>query len=107
MSTAIQVLVDDTPIFIEVEEAQVRGSERTSARDVGARVQDAFERAKQTIVHISSSMVQTIQALGQATIPDEFTIEFGIKFKVDGTVFIASSSTEAALKVKMVYRNKA
>jgi len=108
MSTSIQVLVGATPIFIEVEETEsLEGPEEISAKDVVARVQEAFERAKQTIVHISSGMAQAIRALEHAAAPDEFTLEFGVKFKVDGTVLVASTGTEATLQVKMLYRNKA
>jgi len=104
MSTVLSINVDGQEILIEAE--TIYGSEETSADDVIERTAGSFERAKATIVAISKSLVTAINGVDEALTPDEFTLEFGIKFKVDGSVLVAAVSTEAALTIKMVYKHK-
>lgn len=103
MSEAIPVKVGDTTVFIEMEEAY--GTELTSAEQVLRGAEDAFNRAKETILTVSSNIVEGIKKLDNAVTPSQFTLEFGVKFRVDGTVMLASAGTEATLKVTMIYKH--
>lgn len=103
----IAAVVDGKTIHIEVTGGY--GSQDTSTHSGTTpteRAQNAFENAKESIVAICQSMVQTIDKVDQTITPDEFSLEFGIKFKIDGTVLLASVSSEATLTVKMVYNHK-
>lgn len=97
----LSVQINGQEVLIEAE--PVYGSEDTGVDDVVQKAQDAFERATTTISNVSKSMVQAVRSLQGENRPNEFSLEFGIKFKVDGSVMIASTSGEATLTVKMVY----
>ena len=98
----LKVDINGQEVLIEAERAY--GSEYTGVGDVATQAQDAFHRATSTISNVSRSMVDTVRNLKGANRPDEFSLEFGIKFKIDGSVVIASSSGEATLNVKMLYK---
>ena len=102
----IPVLIDGEEIYIEVADAY--GAQKTG---VASRVVDgteqAFDRAMKTIGSVSRQLVATVGNLKEASRPEEFSLEFGVKFKLDGTVAIASTSGEASLVVKMLYKPKA
>jgi hypothetical protein len=102
MQTA-KVLIDGEPVYIEMERSL--GEEHTSGGTV-EKIENSFEQAKQTIISLSTSMVQAIKDVDAALTPNEFTLEFGVKFKMDGTVVVAAVSSEATLTVKMVYQHK-
>lgn len=97
------VQINGQEVLIEAE--PVYGSEYTGVGDVVDHAQDAFERATKTISNVSKSMVQAVRSLQGENRPDEFSLEFGIKFKVDGSVMIASTSGESTLTVKMMYKH--
>ena len=98
----LQVDIEGEPILIEVNSAY--GSQpTTSVQNSVEKVGDAFEQAKGTIIHVSSSMVKAVRRLDQAVTPHEFTMEFGIKFTAEGTVMLASATAECNIKVTMKY----
>jgi len=99
----LSVQINGQEVLIEAK--PVKGSQYTGVGDVVQQSQDAFERATKTISNVSQSMVQAVRSLQGENRPNEFSLEFGIKFKVDGSVMIASTSGEATLTVKMVYHH--
>jgi hypothetical protein len=99
----LSVQINGQEVLIEAE--PVYGSENTGVGNVVEHAQGAFDRATKTISSVSKSMVQAVHSLQGENRPNEFSLEFGIKFKVDGSVMIASSSGEATLTVKMVYQH--
>jgi Trypsin-co-occurring domain 1 len=101
----IPVTIEGKNLYIEVEPQY--GSEATSAHGTPtARIDQAFENAKESIIAVCQSMVDTVRKVDTAVTPDEFSLEFGIKFKADGTILLASVSTEASLTVRMTYKHK-
>ena len=100
---ALTVEINGQEVLIETEGTV--GSEYTGVGEVAAHAQDAFQRATTTISNVSRSMVSTVRSLPGDNRPNEFSLEFGIKFKLDGSVVIASSSGEATLTVKMLYKH--
>lgn len=82
------------------------GTEHTSS--VGRRTQqqvvDAFDRAQDTIVAVSSKVAGTVQRLAERSArPDKVEVEFGLKFTAKGDVIVASATAEVALKVIVSY----
>lgn len=101
----IPVTIEGQQLYIEIEPQY--GSESTSTRGTSpAKLDEVFENAKSSIVAVCQSMVDTVRKVDAAITPDEFSLEFGIKFKADGSILLASVSTEASLTVKMVYKHK-
>ncbi len=103
MAETIPVTIEGKTIYIEMDAAY--GSEETSPGALD-HLTSAFDRARETAVAVASSMTSAIRAMDEALTPDEFELEFGIKFKVDGTVVVASIGTESTLTIKMLYRHK-
>lgn len=106
MSNLLAVDVDGETIYIEVEE-EYGSEDTTNVNEALDKAKDAFEHAKTTITSVSKSVVKAIKKMDEALTPDEFMLEFGIKFSADGTVFVASAGVEAHLKVSMAYFNSA
>ncbi len=105
MSDIIPVEVDDQTIYLEVD--QRFGSEETSA--IGKTIdvaQDAFEHARTTIITVAKSMVGAVRQLDQSMAPDEFELEFAIKFNAEGQAILAKATAEASLKIVMTYKHK-
>lgn len=98
----LKVQINGEEVLIEA--MRTPGSEFTGVGDAIDKAQDAFARATSTISNVAQSMVDTVRSLEGENRPDEFSLEFGIKFKIDGSVVIASTSGEATLTVKMVYK---
>lgn len=103
MAEIVPVTIQDQTIYIEMEATY--GSEETSPSAL-QQLTSAFDRARETAITVTSGMVSAIREMDQALTPDEFELQFGIKFKVDGTVVVASVGTESTLNIKMVYRHK-
>ena len=102
MAEILPVNIENEIIYIEAE--PTFGSEETSVSSI-QQLTSAFDRARETAVKVTGSMVSAIRAMEDALTPDEFALEFGIKFKADGNVVVASVGTEATLNIKMTYRN--
>ena len=98
-----QVLVNGQPVYIEMETAY--GDESTASGALGT-LEESFDRAKQTILAVTTDMVSAVKSIDKAVTPNEFTLEFGVKFKMDGTVVVAAVGSEATINVKFVYNHK-
>ena len=102
--TPLKVIIEGETVYLEVEPAF--GSEKTtSASKTLERTKDAFEQAKTTVISIAKSMVSDLQKLDQKVTPDEFTLEFAIKFTAEGDAVVAKAGSEASLKVTMKYNH--
>lgn len=102
MAETIRSNVDGTVIIIETEPG--RGVTRSA---VGGKVieqaGDALENASETIKGMAISMVGAIKSLDQSLTPNEFTLQFGLKFNAEGNALVAKFSGEATLNVTMKY----
>ena len=102
MAELLVATVDNHPIYIEAEPTY--GSEQTTSLDEAVeRAGDALEQARTTIVSVATSMVGAVTDLANATQPNEFTLEFAIKFNAEGRAIVAKASAEANLKITMKY----
>ncbi len=105
MEEPLKTVVDGVDIFIEVE--PVYGSQRTSASDKALDQADkALENAKNTITTMGKTLVQAIRSFDEQITPDEFSLEFGLKFNVEGSAVVAKVGAEATLKITMKYVHK-
>ena len=104
MTIITSKMTDNIDLHIEVADAQQPGSRGvTSGSKVTSNVNNAWEEAKKTIVAMSEDLVGAVKSIDKKVTPDEFTLEFGLKFSADGNVFVASASAEASLQITMKY----
>jgi hypothetical protein len=99
----IAMHIDGVDVLVEASPSA--GTEPTS---VGSRAQqqviDAFARAQDAIVAVSSTTASTVRRLAAKNArPNKVEVEFGLKFTAKGDVIVASGSTEVALKVTIGY----
>ncbi|MGQ4616333.1 CU044_2847 family protein [Nocardia sp. R7R-8] len=90
-----------------VETVQLPGSQQTSAVDRATeRVGDAFDSARDVIVAAASATLDAIEEMGRRSIrPDQVEVEFGVSITAKADIVIAGASANAALKVRLVYKN--
>ncbi|MEI6046851.1 MAG: CU044_2847 family protein [Chloroflexota bacterium] len=113
MAQPLKANVDGVTLYIDVEpEADDEGGlesfglERTGAPKLNRALeetQDALENAKNTITGMAKTLVGAIKTFDSTLTPDEFSLEFGIKFNAEGSALIAKVGTEATLKITMKY----
>jgi hypothetical protein len=97
--------VDLNGVSIFVEAAPIGGTEPTSGRGRGVdRVSDMLSNAQTVIEEMAVSVMETGRRIcSRATNPDQLEIQFGLKFAAQGSIIMASASTEASLVVKIVF----
>lgn len=92
-------------VILLVEATGVGGSENTSriGKAQGA-VTDAFEQARDAIVLIATSTIDTIRELGRSVpSPNEVEVKFGLKFSAQGGIIVAGTAGEANLEVTLKF----
>lgn len=105
MARLLPTVIDGETVYIEIE-GTYGSEETTSADEALEKAKDAFERAKVTIISVAKSMVSVIQTIDEAVTPDEFGLEFGVKFNAEGQAFLAKAGMEASLNVVITYKLK-
>lgn len=104
MANLLEVNVDGTTVYIEAESRY--GSEgTTTSKEAIEKAQEAFERAQDTVASVSSSMVRAIKKLDKAVTPNEFQIEFALKFTAEGKAVLTKVGGEATLTITMTYKH--
>ncbi len=108
MPDNLTALVDGQPVLIEItEEARVTRGFSTETRGAPAeKVVDALDSAKNAVINVAKKMVTAIRTADQSITPDEFELEFNLKFSAEGQAIIAKIGGEASLRVKLTYRHK-
>jgi hypothetical protein len=102
MSELLPVKADGKTFYIEVDSAPEE-AQSGMAEGVLDRAEGAFESAKATVTTVATHMVGAIRALDRVTTPDEFNLEFAIKFTAEGNAILAKAGLEANLKVTLRY----
>jgi hypothetical protein len=92
-------------VMIEVEDAVggtvTRGLHPSDVIEtVGNSFEAALEAVKPAAVAVASKFLGFVDA------PENVEVEFGLKFAGQAGAFIASASTEAQFRVKMVWKRK-
>ena len=92
-------------VLIEVEE-EAGGSVTRGLRpsDVVEAAGNSFEAAIEVIKPAAVAVVSKLRNFADA--PEDVEVEFGLKFTGQAGAFIASASTEAQFRVKIVWRGK-
>jgi len=92
----LELLVEVTPVV---------GTEPTSRTgEVGLRVLDAFERAKDAIVEVATSTAEVIGRMAERAVrPDHLEVQFGLSFSANGNVIVAGASAGATITVTLSY----
>ena len=101
----LEVPVDEYGTIL-VELSPIEGLEDVSVEDMVLRVNDAFEKAANTISTCAKGIVSRFEKLDEFR-PHEVEIEFGINMRAEMGAVIAKLTSEASYKVKLVWKEKA
>jgi NTP-dependent ternary system trypsin peptidase co-occuring protein len=96
------VLIEVDPVI--VNEVGVQGALEGTEE---GRTEDALEKLREiggSIAEVCQSVHEAVAAGIDATKPNEFTLEFGVKIAGEGSAIISKVSGEAALKVTATWR---
>ena len=104
MNQVIPIEFDGEIVYVEAETAYGY-EDTTSAKEHLATISGAFTRARETISQVCMSMVRTVKAMDKEITPNEFQVQFGIKFGGEAGVMLASVSSEATLTITMTYKH--
>jgi hypothetical protein len=92
-------------VLIEVEDATGGGVTRgLHPSDVIETVANSFEAALEAIKPTAVAVASKFRGFVDA--PEDVEVEFGLKFSGQAGAFIASASTEAQFRIKMVWKGK-
>lgn len=103
MSKLERFEVDGRPVFVEVEElrsaegyAHVGVGDGRDGRDFSSALADVKPAAEKLVAMLN----------GLARPPDEYEVEFGLKFSVGVGALIAKTSTDANFTIKLKWTPK-
>jgi hypothetical protein len=91
-------------VMIEVEEETGVVTRGLRPGDVVETVGNSFEAALEVIKPAAVAVASKFRNFADA--PESVEVEFGLKFAGQAGAFIASASTEAQFRVKMVWKGK-
>lgn len=110
MKKLIEVSVDDQmKLYIEADEQQLLDDAdpllmpSASEGKIIKKTQSFLEQSVTQIKSFSSNIAKSIKS--SDTCPDEFELEFAVKFAADAGIVISSINTEANIIVKMKWNN--
>lgn len=98
-------MADNSKLYIETSGLMPPGSEDpvlVPAASMDDPIKRTAEQLKKSFTHIkdfSDSIAASIQS--SAVCPQEFELEFGVKFAADAGIVISSLSSEANIKIRM------
>lgn len=106
MSNFIKVHLDDiTTLYLETAEDDIQNSEEGLFTPVASndrtieKAKDFLDATFNQIKAFSGEIANAINNIDVA--PDEFEVEFGVKFSADAGIIISSVSSEASITVKL------
>ncbi|MHC4115894.1 MAG: CU044_2847 family protein [Planctomycetota bacterium] len=95
----------NSSILVEVDEPEPEGGMVQAARTGEiAKASQTFEAALDRIKPAAGAIIAKLRGLGES--PDEIDLEFGLKLSVEAGAFIASTGTEANLKVRLNWKRE-
>jgi hypothetical protein len=104
-ANVLPIRLGDDEVLIEV--VQVAGTQNTARpSDAAAKVLDAFETVKQTIVDMAVSTQDVINRTIESARPDTLEVKFGLNISAHGNVIIAGGSASASISVTLTYGKK-
>lgn len=95
----------DSSILVEVDEPEPEGGMVQAARSGEiSKASQTFEAALERIKPAAGTIIAKLRSLADP--PDEIDVEFGLKLSVEAGAFIASTGTEANLKVRLNWKRR-
>jgi len=112
MRNLIEISLDDsTKLYIEGIDNQISNNDDpllipvAAERNVIKKTKDFLDTSFCQIKNFSNSIAESIKSSDIR--PDEFELEFAVKFSADAGIVISSISTEANITIKMTWnKNK-
>jgi hypothetical protein len=101
MSKFVEVEIDGQTIKFETDQEGLSGEKAVS--NLQQKIKNLLPELNATIQGISSLVSKSIASLHQK--PSETTVEFGINVKAEVGAVVATSSTEAQIKVSLKWVN--
>jgi hypothetical protein len=89
---------DGGTVLIEVDDPRETGN-RPVGRDVAQRARQSLEEALSAVMPGVNALTERLQDLARK--PDEFGLEFGIKFTAEAGALIAKTALEGNIKVSI------
>jgi hypothetical protein len=89
-------------LLVEVDDPQAAGN-RPVGRDVAERARQSLEAALSEVLPGIDALTQRLQELVRK--PDEFALEFGVKFTAEAGALIARTAVEGNITVKIKWAN--
>lgn len=94
---------DFGPIYIETEPAKSVGKIPANAsKKSWVKINKRFEDAIKSV----ESMYKAMLAIAHKVSPDEVSIEVGVKFKAEASLFVVSTGSDIDFKVNMKWKAK-
>ena len=101
-------LDEDTNIYLETVNAEVQSGDdslfqlASCGEKIIKKSKEYLEDAFNQIKVFSNGIVDSIKSMDAR--PDEFEIEFSVKFAAEGGIVISSVSSEASISVKLKWK---
>ena len=106
MSNLIEIVLDEnTKIYLETAKEDIKTGDETLFSPVASKgrviqkTKEFLDNSFKQIITFSSNIVDSIKSLDIT--PDEFEVEFAVKFAADAGIIISTVSSEASIKIKL------
>lgn len=97
---------EQTTVLVEFQDDDGDNySDVGAAKDIAERSAEALNKAMSTIRSLAQQVAKTVDQMVDA--PSQVEVDFGIVFKGENDVFIAKTSVECSINVKLVWDRKA
>ena len=106
MSNLIEITLDEnTKIYLESAKEDIKIGDESLFMPIASngqiiqKTKEFLDNTFNQITTFSSNIANSIKRLDIA--PDEFEVEFAVKFSADAGIIISSISSEASIKIKL------
>ncbi len=107
MKDVVKFDLDGGTVYVEVEDGRGGGRMERAGRlgaDEDAR---SVGRFREALAYVKPAADAVLDALKEVNMPDEITMDFGVKFDTKiGVAIFASAGSEATFRVSMKWSNK-
>ena len=103
MAKLIKYEMDGGSVVVEVDDDLVPAEARVSRAGYVETAQKKFDEALAVVRPVADAVVAQVDSLIKA--PDEFAVEFGIKFTAETGAIIAKTGAEGSFKVSIVWKS--
>ncbi len=104
MSEILEFESEYGPIMIEMDTDPYGGEYRSGGRGGVSKAEKKFSQAIDVVKSIGDSIVDRMNSIKK--IPDEVSVEVGLKFSSEAGAFLAKASSEGNIKVTFKWKNE-